>query len=215
MQLKPIFPLTQLINENIKPGFTMAEIGCYDGSTTISYIEKLKEHKGKVHIVDWFYGNVGVTGPHSYIQDDLVYERFKIIFANYEEQMSIHRGPSHEQISNIPDDSLDLCFIDADHRYDYVYKDIELCIPKVKKGGIICGHDMENINIMDVIKIQRDWLEKDVVHYTELGISEEFVLDNEFFHVGVIKAVFDFFGKDIETRPDPEGQGAPIWIKRL
>lgn len=214
MKLKPIFPLAQLIDENIKPGFTMAEIGCYDGSTTISYVEKLKQYGGKVHIVDWFYGNVGVTGPHSYIQDDLVYERFKIIFANYTEQMIIHRGPSHEQILNIPDNSLDLCFIDADHRYDYIYKDIELCIPKVKKGGIICGHDMEDINIIDIVDIQQNWLDKDVIGYKELNIPDESASYEEF-HLGVIKAVFDFFGKDIETRPDPDGQGLPIWIKRL
>ena len=214
MQLKPILALTQLINENIKPGFTMAEIGCYDGSTTTSYVEKLKQYAGKVHIVDWFYGNIGATGTHSYVQDELVYERFKIIFANYKEQMIIHRGPSHEQILNIPDDSLDLCFIDADHRYDYVYKDIELCLPKVKKGGIICGHDMENINILDEINIKKEWLEKDAVRCEELDIPEELATYSEF-HLGVIKAVFDFFGKDIETRPDQEGQGVPIWIKRL
>ncbi len=211
MKHRPIRALLELIEENIKPNFTMAEIGCYDGSTTIRYIKALKQHNGKVHIVDWFYGSENVEGVHAYVHNDDVYEQFKDIFSKYEDYMIIHRGNSHDQILNIPDNSLDLCFIDADHRYKSVYKDIELCLPKVKKGGIICGHDMEDINISD-LQIEESWLEKDVVLSTEIG-NPHFSLD--YYHVGVIKAVFDHFGKDIEIRGDPVGQGLPIWIKRL
>ena len=41
----------------------------------------------------------------------------------------------------IPDNSLDICFIDAAHGYPYVLKDLRLWMPKMKEGGIICGHD--------------------------------------------------------------------------
>lgn len=41
----------------------------------------------------------------------------------------------------IPDKSLDLVFIDANHDYDFIKQDIELWLPKVKDGGIISGHD--------------------------------------------------------------------------
>ena len=39
------------------------------------------------------------------------------------------------------DGSLDLVFIDADHKYKSVRKDIEVWLPKIKKDGIISGHD--------------------------------------------------------------------------
>ena len=41
----------------------------------------------------------------------------------------------------IAPESLDLVFIDAQHCYEGVKKDIENWLPKVKKGGIISGHD--------------------------------------------------------------------------
>lgn len=38
----------------------------------------------------------------------------------------------------------DLVFIDADHSYDMVKQDIESWYPKVRDGGILCGHDYCN-----------------------------------------------------------------------
>ena len=35
----------------------------------------------------------------------------------------------------------DLVFIDANHSYDYVKKDINIWLPLVKPNGVICGHD--------------------------------------------------------------------------
>lgn len=37
--------------------------------------------------------------------------------------------------------------IDASHDYESVYKTIELCLPKMVKGGVMCGDDFESANI--------------------------------------------------------------------
>ena len=39
------------------------------------------------------------------------------------------------------DESLDFVFIDAAHDYESVKKDINAWFPKIKKGGVIAGHD--------------------------------------------------------------------------
>lgn len=48
---------------------------------------------------------------------------------------------SHNGSKRFDDKFFDCVFLDADHQYDVVLKDIELWYPKVKKGGIISGHD--------------------------------------------------------------------------
>ena len=47
----------------------------------------------------------------------------------------------------VEDDSLDFVFIDASHDEDSVKKDIEAWTPKVKKGGMISGHDIDQLPV--------------------------------------------------------------------
>lgn len=40
---------------------------------------------------------------------------------------------------------LDFVYIDANHNYEYVKQDCEYWYPKIKKGGILSGHDYRDI----------------------------------------------------------------------
>jgi predicted O-methyltransferase YrrM len=51
------------------------------------------------------------------------------------------QGNSPEMAVHIPDGSLDMVYIDGDHTVAGCYKDIVAYYPKVRKGGIIAGHD--------------------------------------------------------------------------
>jgi predicted O-methyltransferase YrrM len=51
------------------------------------------------------------------------------------------RSLSWEGAKNYSDESLDFVFIDAAHDHESVIKDLVSWYPKVKKGGIIAGHD--------------------------------------------------------------------------
>ncbi len=55
------------------------------------------------------------------------------------------RGTSLEVVDFFKDGSIDAVFIDADHSTDGVTKDLLLWVPKVKKGGVILGHDWDGI----------------------------------------------------------------------
>ena len=53
-----------------------------------------------------------------------------------------NKAHSLDFVASVPDQSLDFVYIDGDHSYEAVKKDIIAWIPKVKIGGVICGHDI-------------------------------------------------------------------------
>lgn len=54
---------------------------------------------------------------------------------------SVCPGDSAGSAARYEDASLDWVYIDADHHYEAVKRDILAWLPKVRKGGIIAGHD--------------------------------------------------------------------------
>lgn len=59
----------------------------------------------------------------------------------YGDRSMILRKTSAEAVKEFKDGSLDFVYIDAQHHYEAVKEDIALWLPKVKKGGILAGHD--------------------------------------------------------------------------
>lgn len=61
-----------------------------------------------------------------------------------------------EASKEIKDDSLDFIFLDATHTYSALRADILAWVPKVKKGGLISGHDyhpaFDNGGIIKIVK---------------------------------------------------------------
>lgn len=48
---------------------------------------------------------------------------------------------SIEALKDIPDESLDFVYIDGNHAFDWVMEDIIHWSKKVRKGGVVSGHD--------------------------------------------------------------------------
>jgi hypothetical protein len=51
------------------------------------------------------------------------------------------RATSLEGASGVPDGYLDFVYIDGNHKFDYLVADLAAWSPKVRAGGLICGHD--------------------------------------------------------------------------
>ena len=58
-------------------------------------------------------------------------------------QLRVIKLSSLETAPLFMDGYFDLVFIDGDHSYDAVTEDIKAWLPKVRNGGILCGHDYE------------------------------------------------------------------------
>ncbi|MFX1501170.1 MAG: class I SAM-dependent methyltransferase, partial [Promethearchaeota archaeon] len=70
-------------------------------------------------------------------------------------QVKIIKKYSNEAISLFDDNSLDFVYIDGNHKYNYVFDDLELWYPKLKDKGIIGGHDI--FYVWDVYNAVKDW----------------------------------------------------------
>ena len=188
----------KLVEDNQSPGMVVVEIGCYDGSTTRKYIDTVKKNNGHVILIDTFMGTENdhytkedKNNPHSYGAHNIgLYQLVKDKFEKYSDMITIIKGYSHEYIPNLPD-NCDIIFIDADHTYKACKKDIELSIPKVKKGGILSGHDCEGFSLAN--NFPKEALELDFWNNM---------------HPGVIQAVFDNFGVT-------KIKGFSVWYKTI
>lgn len=88
----------------------------------------------KLYLIDPYYGD------QDNISGDQRYKKARKYLAKYDDKTKFIRKTSEQASSEIPNE-LDFVYIDGAHSYDDVKKDIELFYKKLKKGGIIGGHD--------------------------------------------------------------------------
>lgn len=70
-----------------------------------------------------------------------IYDEYRDRTKDVYDRVREMRMYSEDAAKIIEDGSLDFVFIDAQHDYESVKKDIALWLPKVRPGGIISGHD--------------------------------------------------------------------------
>jgi predicted O-methyltransferase YrrM len=82
---------------------------------------------------------------------DNAYNQILSLFQD-DPKATVLRMSSQEAIAHLPN-SLDLVFIDANHEYLEVRKDILSWLPKVRRGGLLAGHDYDqNIPMFSGVK---------------------------------------------------------------
>jgi predicted O-methyltransferase YrrM len=62
------------------------------------------------------------------------------------------RKPSMDALADVQDGSLDFVYIDADHRFDFVMRDVIEWSKKVRPGGIVAGHDYYHFKKSGVVE---------------------------------------------------------------
>ena len=138
--------LEKLIKRRLKPGLVVFELGTYTGRSAMTMLPQIKRLGGKLYCVDWFRGNPGVTAEitTSY-QNYNILEIFlnNIKEAGYRDYVTVLMGTSRDISCIVAQDSADVIFIDADHRYSKVKSDILQWYPKLTPGGLMCGHDFD------------------------------------------------------------------------
>lgn len=115
-----------------------AEIGVYKGE----FSEKFCRAGLALYAIDPWQIYKGRDDSRGQDRLDFLYEHTKRVLAPFS-NCKIIRKTSMEAIEDFEDESLDFVYIDGNHQFKYVAEDIVEWTKKVKKGGVISGHDYD------------------------------------------------------------------------
>lgn len=112
----------------------IVEIGSYLGASTCFLAAGARARKGKVYAVDTWTNKAMSEGERN------TYKDFLLNIGPLKDVIFPLQGKSTE-IARQFHKKIDLLFIDGDHSYNGVRKDLDSWLPMVKDGGIVVFHD--------------------------------------------------------------------------
>lgn len=150
--MNPVNERGMAIIKRLPKGAQVAEVGVLIGRLS----EFILNHRSDVHLTmvdSWaprdqqpdHYKETGDTHAfHDQERVDLHKKQALRRVAPYVNRYRVIHNTSLEAAALVPDASLDMVFLDADHSYKGVCEDIQAWVMKVKPGGYIGGHDYLN-----------------------------------------------------------------------
>lgn len=177
--------LQMLAHRAGRPGMRIVEVGSWKGFSTVYLAEVAAHWQGYVFAVDHWKGSPGTWNvPIAQSQDVLSTFRHNVAALGYERVVKPMVMDSVTAASVFRSRSLDVVFVDGDHRYSGVRADIEAWLPKIRIGGILCGHDGSTS-----YSSQPDRAIRAIENSREVDYLPEYQL-----HPGVTKALHDCLG---------------------
>jgi hypothetical protein len=119
--------------ENLPKNAVCAEIGVDKGDFTTEILNITSPKK--IHLID-------AWGDENRYHDGLmklVKEKFKSEIS--ENQLKLNVGLSTDILKTFPNEYFDWVYIDTAHTYEVTSEELKIIKDKMKKGGIIAGHD--------------------------------------------------------------------------
>lgn len=98
------------------------------------------EHKTSAIYKNALYGG-GSKGGQNKMDERYAHVCRRFDQQIHAERIKVHRGYSTDILEQFPDEYFDWVYIDGNHLYEYVKKDLELSFRKTKSGGFITGDD--------------------------------------------------------------------------
>jgi hypothetical protein len=146
-------------NELIYPSIPMDGIYVETGVFLGGNIARVQEH------VDDIKSNVTVIGVDDFSFSNISREHFmfvhlppnlksykELVQQNINPKIQLRSGNSIDVMSQFDNESIDVIFIDDNHEYGHVKNLLSVVLPKMKKGGIIIGHDWNDDGVSQAVK---------------------------------------------------------------
>eukprot|EP00386_Alphamonas_edax_P012354 GDKI01038638.1.p1 GENE.GDKI01038638.1~~GDKI01038638.1.p1 ORF type:complete len:415 (-),score=80.47 GDKI01038638.1:44-1240(-) len=155
----------------------VVEVGVYAGDTSVHILKNFPN--ATVIGVDPFYNEE--FAPDS-VQNQMLAQVGMYTESRFEafgDRARLLKMKSADALQLIPDQSMDIIFVDGDHRYEHAKYDIAAWEKKVKMGGVIAGHDFEP-NWMGVVMAlcelrpnRQLYVGMDAVWWWYVGVEDE------------------------------------------
>ena len=130
-------------------GGTVAEIGVQRGVFSQSILDIVQPER--LHLIDpWAQQTQGdYLADPSNVDDERHADHLAHVRTQFAEpiatgQVTLHRAFSQDVVDGFADGGFDWIYIDGDHTFDAVARDLALYAPKIAPGGLILGHDYNN-----------------------------------------------------------------------
>jgi len=137
------FTLVKGIVENIENG-VFVEIGTHEGSFADHILGS--SNNSILYCIDpYIKYNDYDDAINNSIGDTTYNNTMNRLKSKYGERVIFIRKFSEDAVKDIPND-IDFLYIDGNHRYKYVIKELELFYPKVKKNSWIIGDDAVDVD---------------------------------------------------------------------
>ena len=198
--------MRRLVEQEIKnkDNFRLLEIGSWVGSSAVVWADAIKStgSKGVVVCVDsWqpYFHEDRENAAYSVsvmmnkaLKEGSVFKLFlhNIRTSKHGDMILPFKGYSDCVLPLLQEKSFDMVYIDGDHSYSAIKKDLSNAARIIPDGGIIAGDDFD----LTLDQIDKDYAMK---HKEVNGVIDP--KTRRLYHPGVCLAVSEFFGKDISS----------------
>jgi hypothetical protein len=147
---EPWFNFHSLYNyvvEKYPSGSTFVEIGSWKGKSSAYMCVEIANSNKDINFfcVDTWAGSKEHFVDYADISNENIYGIFMTNMKDVKNYFSPYRMTSLQAASLFDDKSIDFAFIDASHEYEDVLNDIRAWYPKIKPGGMLAGHDYDDV----------------------------------------------------------------------
>jgi predicted O-methyltransferase YrrM len=153
--------LHDLVKENTQPHTEVVEIGSHRGVST----ELFAIFCAKVYAVDTWGSDEDLERDTKRNTGVSAEEAFRERMESYTNVEMIKKYSSEASL-DFRDQSLDMVYIDGDHSSKAVMEDLDIWIPKVKDGGVVSGHDGNNLAVRRALR-RHSLVPDEIKHYSD------------------------------------------------
>lgn len=156
----------EFVKEKFKFPVMVAEVGVERGMNAADMVQFMDIKK--LFLIDDYLPYTDYLGGFCppEIQAQVYSWMFKNIFPYLDKIVLITRSSVFAS-TLFPDGYFDFVYIDGNHNYESVKEDMHAWFPKVKKGGLMGGHDFDGRNVtrQDVAEAVKDFAKENNLEY--------------------------------------------------